>query len=82
MTEAKVYAGLTEIFRDVFDNDDIVLRPEMTADDLDDWDSHNHISIIVASEVHFGVKFETAEIEGLRNVGELAQCIERKLEHR
>ena len=79
MTEAKIYAGLTEIFHDVFDDDTIVLRPEMTADDLDEWDSHNHISIIVAAEVHFGVKFQTAEIEGLRNVGELAQCVERKL---
>ena len=79
MTEAEIYAGLTEIFHDVFDDDTIVLRPEMTADDLDEWDSHNHISIIVAAEVHFGVKFQTAEIEGLRNIGELAQCVERKL---
>jgi acyl carrier protein len=79
MTEAEIYAGLTEIFHDVFDDDTIVLRPEMTADDLDEWDSHNHISIIVAAEVHFGVKFQTTEIEGLRNVGELAQCVERKL---
>ncbi len=82
MTDAEIYAGLTEIFHDVFDDDTIVLRPEMTADDLEDWDSHNHISIIVAAEVRFGVKFQTAEIEDLRNVGELAQCIGRKLSGR
>jgi acyl carrier protein len=79
MTEKEIYAGLTEIFRDLFDDDTIVLRPEMTADDIADWDSHNHISLIVASEMHFGLKFQVAELEGLKNVGELARCIGRKL---
>jgi acyl carrier protein len=79
MTEQEIYAGLTEIFRDLFDDDTLVLRPEMTADDVAEWDSHNHISLIVAAEMRFGIKFQVAEIEGLRNVGELARCIERKL---
>jgi acyl carrier protein len=80
MTRDEIYGGLTEIFQDVFDDDTLVLRPEMTADDIEDWDSHNHISLIVAAEIHFGVKFQTAEIEGLHNVGQLAQCIERRFE--
>jgi acyl carrier protein len=79
MTEAEIYSGLTEIFHDIFDDDQIVLTPETTAEDIEDWDSHNHISIIVATEMRFGVKFQTAEIESLRNVGELARCIERKV---
>lgn len=79
MTEAEIYAGLTDIFHDIFDDDTIVLRSEMTADDVPEWDSHNHLAIIVATEVRFGVKFQTAELESLRNVGELAQCVERKV---
>jgi acyl carrier protein len=79
MTEQEIYASLTEIFRDLFDDDTLVLHPEMTADDIAEWDSHNHISLIVAAEMRFGIKFQVAEIEGLRNVGELARCIERKL---
>jgi acyl carrier protein len=82
MTREEIYSRLTEIFHDIFDDDMLVLRPEMTAGDIHDWDSHNHISIIVATEMRFGVKFQTAEIEGLRNVDELVQCIERKLEDR
>jgi acyl carrier protein len=79
MTEAEIYTGLTDIFRDVFDDESLVLRPEMTAEDIPDWDSHNHISILVAAEMRFRVKFQTAEIESLKNVGELVHCIERKL---
>jgi acyl carrier protein len=82
VTQDEIYAGLTEIFRDTFDDDRLVLKPELTADDVEDWDSHNHISIIVGAEMHFGVKFQTAEIEALKNVGELAQCIERKVNGR
>lgn len=82
MTTEEIYRDLTEIFRDTFDDDALDLRPEMTAEDVDGWDSHNHISIIVAAEVRFGVKFQTAELEGLRNVGELAQCIARKVNAR
>lgn len=82
MTEAEIYAGLTEVFHDVFDNDSIVLTPATTADDVEDWDSHNHITLLVAAEQRFGVKFHTAEIESLRNVGELVRCIERKVNTR
>jgi acyl carrier protein len=56
MTEAEIYGGLTEIFRDIFDDDTLVLKPEMTADDVPEWDSHNHISIIVATEVRFRLR--------------------------
>jgi acyl carrier protein len=79
MTEAEIYRGLTEIFHDIFDDDTLVLKPEMTAAAIPEWDSHNHISIIVAAEMRFGVKFQTAEIESMRNVGELVRCIERKV---
>lgn len=75
MTDQQIYDGLTEIFRDVFGDDDIVAKPELTAKDVPGWDSFNHINIIVAAEVRFGVKFKAAEIESLRNVGDFARLI-------
>ena len=79
MSTDDIYARLTEIFRDVFDDDDIVLTPNTTAADIQDWDSFNHINLIVAIETKFGIKFQTAEIESLKNVGDMVAVIERKI---
>ena len=79
MDEAAIYARLTEIFHDVFDDENIVLTPETTAADIPDWDSFNHMNISVACETSFGIRFKASELEELRNVGELVDMIERKL---
>lgn len=79
MTNEQIYAQLTEIFRNLFDDDSIVLTPETTAADIPEWDSFNHINLIVATEVRFGIKFKTAEIESLHNVGHLVDIIASKL---
>jgi len=73
-----VYDVLTEILRDVFDNESVVATPDLSAKDVPEWDSFNHINIVAAAEMRFGVKFRTSEIEGLRNVGDFAALIERK----
>lgn len=78
MTQAEIFTSLTEIVRETLGDDTIILTPETRADDVKMWDSFNHINILVAAEVRFGIKFQTAEIEGLRNVGQLAQLIEKK----
>jgi acyl carrier protein len=78
MPREEIYARLTELFRELFSNDEIVLRPEMTADDIEGWDSFNHLSIIVAVETRFAIKMKTSEIEKLANVGELVAAIESK----
>ena len=78
MTNPEVYASLNEIFRQVLDDDTIALRPETTADDIDGWDSMNHIFIVVEIEKRFGVKFHAAEMEELKNVGELATLVREK----
>jgi acyl carrier protein len=78
MTDAELYAGLNEIFRQVLDDENIVLSPEMTADDVEGWDSMNHIFIVVEIEKRFGVKFQAAEMEELKNVGELAALVRKK----
>ena len=71
---------LEEIFRDVFDDEDIILTDEMTAEDIDDWDSLTHIQLIVEIEETFGVKFSTQEITSLKNVGSFIELLKSKVE--
>lgn len=73
-----VYPRLTEVFRNVFDEDDIVLKPETTADDIADWDSLSHIRLMLDVSKAFNVKFTAAEVSRLKNVGELADLIRGK----
>jgi acyl carrier protein len=78
MQQQEIYARLTEILRDVFDDDTLVATPELTAHDVKDWDSVNHITLVVAIEQEFGIKFKTAELEKMKNVGQMAEQIEKK----
>jgi acyl carrier protein len=78
MQQSEIYEKLTAIFHDLFDDDSIVLKPETTAKDIDEWDSFNHINLIVAVESRFKIKFQTSELEKLRNVGELVEKIQQK----
>jgi acyl carrier protein len=79
MTEADVYAMLTEIFREVFMRDELVLKPTLSAEDVEGWDSFKQIEIVVAAEERFGVKFTTRDLDNLQNVGDLAQLISSKM---
>jgi len=78
MTDADILTATTEIFRDLFADDSIVLTPQTTADDVDGWDSIKHISLIVAIEDRFGIRIGTGEIEKLANVGDLLAIIRSK----
>jgi acyl carrier protein len=78
MTTQEIYAALTEVFREVFDNDLIVIGPETTASDIEGWDSQAHVTLIVATEVRFGIRFRTVEFETLYNVGDFVHLIETK----
>jgi acyl carrier protein len=73
---------LTTIFRVVFDNDEINLRPEMTANDVDGWDSLSYVNLIIAVEKGFGIKFTQKEIMSFKNVGDLSRCIDSKFAER
>lgn len=70
---------LQKIFRDVFFDDELVIMDEMTADDVEDWDSLSHMELIAAIEKHFSIKFTTEEIVGAKNVGEFIKFIESKI---
>ncbi len=69
---------LTNVFRDVFNDESLVLRPDLTASEVENWDSLSHIDLIVAVERQFKVRFTTAEVTSLKNVGELAILIQKK----
>ena len=69
---------LTEIFRKVFDDDNLVMTRETTANDIEEWDSLTHMNIIMVVEKRFKVKFALSEIEGLASVGDLVDLIDRK----
>lgn len=70
---------LQEVFRDVFDDDGIVITSETTADDIEGWDSLTHVQLIVAVEKEFSVKFSTVEVMKLKNVGEFIELINKKV---
>jgi len=70
---------LNEIFCEVFDQDDLQIAPEMTANDVDGWDSLSHINLIVAVESAFKIRFNQKELLTFKNVGDLLSSIESKL---
>jgi acyl carrier protein len=79
MNDTEIRTKLNEIFQDVFDDPKLEIRPDMTAADVEEWDSLTHISLIVAVEKAFKLKFSTAEVQGLANVGDFSALIGSKL---
>ena len=79
MSTAEIYTRLTPVFRNVFDDDHLVPTAEMTAASVPGWDSMSHINLIVATESAFRIKFKTAELESLRDVGRLVDVIASKV---
>lgn len=75
MSREEVFEKLNEVFRDVFDDESIVVTDATTANDIEDWDSLEHINLIVAIENKFQMKFKMNEVTGLKNVGEMADVI-------
>lgn len=78
MSETAIIAELTPLFRDVLGDPSLVLTPETQAADVPEWDLASHIMLVVAIEQAFGIRFKTAEIEELRNVGDLAKLVAAK----
>lgn len=75
MTREEVFKQLNEVFRDVFEDDTIVVNDGTTAEDIEDWDSFEHINLIVAVEEKFGMKFSMGQVTAMKNVGEMADII-------
>ena len=78
MDEREIYARLDQVFQDVFDEDSIKVVPELSAKDVDGWDSLTHIRLILTVERAFKIKFSTSEIGKLENVGDLVTLIKAR----
>lgn len=72
-------AQVQEVFRDELELDDLVLEDETTADDVEEWDSLSHVQLVVALEKSFNIKFTSREILSWDNVGDLVDCISKKI---
>lgn len=79
MDDKVLFGRLNQVFKETLGNESILLTPATTADDVPEWDSMNHIFLVVEIERAFGVKFRTAEMEDLRNLDDLARLIRSKL---
>ncbi len=75
MTREEVYERLNKVFRDVFDDEEITVNDETTADDIDDWDSFEHINLVVAVEDEFSFKIPMGKVITMKNVGEMVDII-------
>ena len=82
MTDPALHERLQDVFQLVFDDEGIRITPETTAADIDGWDSLEHINLVIAVEREFKVRFATAEISGLKNVGEFEELLVRKINGR
>ena len=79
MERQEIIKQVTGIFKDVLDNGDITLTDATTAGDVEDWDSLNHIQLVVGIEKHFKIRFTAKEIHSWQNVGELVDSLAAKL---
>ena len=79
MEKKELMDKLTEIFREVMDNDEIVLNDETTSDDIEEWDSLSHIELIDVIGKELGVKITSMEFRGWENVGEMVESLLQKL---
>ena len=75
MEKEEIYERLNKVFRDVFDDESIVVTETTTANDIEDWDSLEHINLVVAVENEFGMKFNMNEVTTMKNVGDMVEII-------
>jgi len=78
MTELEIYEQVQQIFREVFDDDELSISSETNSDEIDEWDSLNHINLVVAIENEFDIRFVPGELQELKNVGEMITLLGQK----
>jgi len=79
MTREEVFNGVQDIFRDIFDEDDMVIEDKTSSDDIEDWDSLNHINLVSAIEKEFEIRFALGELMALKDVGAMVDLMMEKL---
>lgn len=75
MSKKEIYEKLNEVFQNVFDDENITVNANTTADDIEDWDSLEHINLVVAIEKKFEIKFNIREVKQFKNVGDMVNVI-------
>lgn len=75
MSREEIFQELNQVFRRIFDDETIVVNEDTTAEDIEDWDSLEHINLIVAIEKQFQMKFTMSEVRSMKNVGEMVDII-------
>ena len=78
MSEQEILNAVQDIFRDNFDDDTLEITRSTCADDIEDWDSLEHITLISAVEREFRMKLKMGEISSMKNVGEMASIIQQR----
>lgn len=79
MTRDYVVARTQEIFRDIFNNDTLILHDQLSASNIDDWDSLSHVNLLSAIQQEFKIKFELGELHQLKNAGAIIDIIVKKI---
>lgn len=79
MTNEQIYEALNEVFQDIFDDESITVTEKTSANDIEDWDSLEHINLIVAVEKRFSMKFSMPEVTGMKDVGEMVEIIKERV---
>ncbi len=79
MTKNDILKHVQDILRDIFDDEDIIVTNDTVADDIEDWDSLEHINVITSMEKHFNIKFAMNEVTGFKNVGNMVDTIFNKI---
>ena len=78
MEKSQVLEDITKVFIKVLGNKNIKLTPDTVAADVEDWDSLNHIQLVVAVEKHFGIRFTSTEIQSWKNVGNMCESVMKR----
>lgn len=79
MDRNELLSQINTIFKDILDDEEVVVNETSTANDVDDWDSLTHIQLVVAIEKHFKIRFTSKEIQSWKNVGEMLTSIQNKV---
>jgi len=79
MNREEIFKQVEEVFQDIFDDDGLHIKEETTADDIEDWDSLNHINLVSAVEKTFKIRFALGELTTLKNVGSMIDLIIAKI---
>ena len=78
MNKKNIKEKLQSVFIDVFDDEDLTISNSTNSDDIEEWDSLNHIALVLSIEKCFNIRFMTGEVQSLKDVGEMIQLLEEK----